>query len=59
MLHVDAILLKNGDKLRFQTNQDSVAGPQSSVFFRVSLSSSRWIMTLASDSAYVISAGLI
>ena len=60
MLHVDAILLKNGDnKLRFQTNKDSVAGPQSSVFFRASLSSFRWIMTLASDTTYVISAGLI
>ena len=60
MLHVDAILLQNGDnKLRFQTNRDSVAGPQSSVFFLVSLSSSRWIMTLASDTTYVISAGLI
>lgn len=57
---MDAILLQNGDnKLRFQTNRDRVAGPQSSVFFRASLSSSRWIMNLASDTTYVISAGLI
>ena len=36
-----------------------VAGPQSRVFLRVSLSSSRWIMTLASATTYEISAGLI